>query len=95
MLWVRLYALMRCDPCMMHAPEVLFLVSWHPAQLESLNALTHFGASCQTNLQTNRGLPKRYLTTRFRATQSPFLGDDILLEHSLLANKMSGRSRAR
>ena len=69
----------------MHAPDVLFLVLWHPPQSESLNMLKHFGASCHPNLQRSRGLPIRYRTTRFSAVQSPFLGADILREHSLLA----------
>ena len=53
-----------------------------------------FRASRQTNLQTNRGLPNKYRTTRLSAAQFPFRGADILLEHSLLANKMSGLSKA-
>ena len=79
----------------MQAPEMLFLVSLQPAQCESLNALTNFWGSCHTNLQTERGLSSKYRTPRFSAVQSPFLGLDILLEHSLLANRMAGLSKAK
>ena len=64
-------------------------------QFESLNVLKNLGALCHANLHTRRGLPSKYLTTRLMATQSPFLGLAILLEHSLLAYRMSGRSRAK
>ena len=95
LLCVRLYALMRCDPTITQAPEVLFLVLWQPAQFESLKTLTNPGASCHTNRHTSRGLPSRYRTTRLMAAQSPFRGADILREHSLLANRISGLSKAR
>ena len=46
------------------------------------------------NFQTNLGLPSKYITTRFRAVQSLFWGADISGEHSLLAKRISGLSRA-
>ena len=64
-------------------PLVLLDVLAHPAQSESVNAVTVSFGLCHLNLITNLGLPRRYLPILFTNFQLLTLGVAICLAASL------------
>ena len=86
---------MRCEPTMMHPPDVDFLVLTHPAQ--SVSEYTSIvSACCRGYLNTSLGCALRYLANRLRAATARSVGLDMNLHISFAAYMTpSGRSAAR
>ena len=78
----------------MAPPLVDLAVLTHPAQSESVNDVTLVGMSCQTNLDTNLGLPIKYLPILRSLLMAEALGALMPLADSLTAYAISGLSGA-
>ena len=91
----RLYVLMTWSPMAMMPPLVLRAVTGHPAQSESVYAVSVLFTDCQGNFITSRGAPARYRPILRIICQCPRFGELIARAASLTAYWISILSGAK